>query len=243
MKEDESTTKLDNLLGDTSGFTLLEIIVVIAILALTTGIVIPLIGTSLRISSQESTEEEMENLEETFLQYFEDTNSLVQDTGNDSDDISQLETNTRGVSGWGGPYIVRELTAYDYATDAWKMVYRYTYSGGNSCTLQSAGPDRTFGTSDDITKNIDASMVLREKIERTRDELDVVKVAAEDYADANGGAYPANIATVFSAGFLSDESFRSDEWGNDYIKQTGQNRFISRGPNGVEGGGDDIYSH
>jgi type II secretory pathway pseudopilin PulG len=55
------------------------------------------------------------------------------------------------VQGWCGPYIERPITstagaANDFLTDGWGTVFQYT-----GTLLKSCGPDKTCGTSDDIT--------------------------------------------------------------------------------------------
>lgn len=50
-----------------------------------------------------------------------------------------------GVKGWDGPYLARKAAL----RDAWRIPFRYE-STGSVFRIESAGPDGTFGTSDDI---------------------------------------------------------------------------------------------
>ena len=56
-----------------------------------------------------------------------------------------------GVAAWHGPYVRRALAA-----DPWGTPYAYAErgSGYSGYTLTSAGPDRKFGTGDDVTTTV-----------------------------------------------------------------------------------------
>jgi hypothetical protein len=119
------------------------------------------------------------------------------------------------------------------------MVYAYS-AGTASCTITSNGPDGVSGNSDDMAMTIDATSVYKRKTERIRQELEIVKVAAQAYA-TNNGFYASSIGDLFGGGYLSDESYRRDEWLTEY--QAESNQFISYGPDMALGGGDDIYPY
>jgi len=53
-----------------------------------------------------------------------------------------------GTPGWHGPYIVN-VAGRGVPLDPWGTPYRYRTTGTN-IVVNSAGPDRTFGTADDI---------------------------------------------------------------------------------------------
>lgn len=65
------------------------------------------------------------------------------DTGRYPSSLSSL-LKTDGSPNWNGPYMREEVV------DAWGTAFAYEVSGGHP-SLVSAGPDRTVGTSDDIT--------------------------------------------------------------------------------------------
>ncbi len=228
------------------GFSLIEIVVVVTILAIMVSIAIPLIGTSLRIQDKEATRKEMENIETAIHMYYQDTTELPSA-------LTYLNTDP-GVSGWDGPYLTTEPNN-DYTEDAWRNTYYYNPSydttGGstpNSILLYSYGhngqDDSSGGTGldydNDLIRVISYNMI-RERKERVRDELDIVNTAAEEYDDVPGNSYPTQISDLVPD--YIGVTYQSDEWGSDYIKRTGSNQFISVGPDGSEGGGDDIYPH
>ena len=227
------------------GFSLIEVVIMVAILTLMVSISLPIIGTSLRIKEKEATRKEMENIDTAINMYYQDTTELPSA-------LTYLNTDP-GVSGWSGPYITTQPNN-DYTKDAWQNNYYYdpSYSstGGStpdSILLYSYGhngqDDSSGGTSldydNDLIRVISYNMV-RERRERVRDELDIVNAAAEEYENVVKN-YPAQISDLVPD--YIGVTYQSDEWGNDYIKRTGVNQFISVGPDGSEGGGDDIYPH
>jgi len=222
------------------GFTLLEVIVVLAIISIFAGIVGTVIGTSILSTEIEASEDRMDQLRDALLAYYADTDEYPAATGNTQNDLADLVTDP-GATGWDGPYISSGFEGDDFLMDAWKRFLTYTYAAGTaSCTIASNGPDGMPGNSDDMTMTIDATTVYRRKTERVRQELEVIKVAAQVYA-TNNGFYPSGIADLFTGGYLSDESYRRDEWLTGYQVESSQ--FISYGPDMALGGGDDIYPY
>lgn len=64
----------------------------------------------------------------------------------DSQGIQALLVNP-GVAGWRGPYWKQK----PMPIDPWGVPYRYNTST-NGFDIRSAGPDKTFGTADDLTR-------------------------------------------------------------------------------------------
>jgi general secretion pathway protein G len=222
------------------GFTLLEVIVVLAIISIFAGIVGTVIGTSVLSTEIEASEDRMDLLRDALLAYYADTDEFPAATGNTENDLADLVTDP-GTTGWNGPYISSGFENGDFLKDAWKRSLTYTYSSGTaSCVIAGNGPDGINGNSDDITMTVDATSVYRRKTERVRQELEIIKVAAQVYA-TNNGFYPSAIGDLFTGGYLSDESYRRDEWLSSY--QVESNQFISYGPDMALGGGDDIYPY
>jgi type II secretion system protein G len=223
------------------GFTLLEVLVVLAIVSVFAAIIGSVVGTAIISTEIEGSELRLENLKDALLYYFEDTDEFATDTGNAVNDLQSLVSDP-SVTGWDGPYISSGFDNNDFVKDAWGRSIVYDYTGGDfSCTVTSSGPDGIANNSDDITVTVDATSTYRLKANRVRDELEVVKVAAQAYAADNGGAYPSSIGDLFTGGYLSDESYRRDTWGTNY--RASGNQFISYGPDGGSGGGDDIYPY
>ena len=205
------------------GFTLLEVLVVLAVVSVFAAIIGSVIGTSI-ISAE-----------------IEGTDEFPTDTGNAVNDLQSLVADP-SVTGWDGPYISSGFESDDFAKDAWNRSVTYDYtSGAFACTITSSGPDGVANNSDDIVVTVDANSGYRLKANRVRDELEIVKDAAQSYAGDNGGAYPSSIGVLFTGNYLSDESYRNDTWGTNY--QVSGNQFISYGPDGSSGGGDDIYPY
>ena len=222
------------------GFTLLEVIVVLAIISVVAGIVGTVIGTSVLSTEIEASEDRMESLRDALLAYYADTDEFPAATGDSETDLADLVTDP-GAVGWNGPYISSGFEGSDFSHDAWKRPMAYTYSWGTaSCVIASNGPDGISGNSDDMIMTVDATAVYRRKTDRVRQELEVIKAAAQLYA-TNNGSYPGGITDLFSGGYLSDESYRRDEWLTTYRVESSQ--FISYGPDMALGGGDDIYPY
>ncbi len=224
-----------------SGFTLLEVIVVLAIMSILAGIVGTIVATSILSTETEATLDKLDTLKDALLAYYEDLDSFPTSTGDASTDLNCL-IDDNGLTGWNGPYISSGFEDDDFVKDAWhnEIIYDHV-QGTRTCTLTSAGPDGVEGTDDDLVITIDATSTYRKKERRVKQELEVIKIAAQSYAGDHGGLYPSSIDDLFTGGYLSDESYRKDEWQTDYHAHN--NQFISYGPDRSYGGGDDVYPY
>jgi general secretion pathway protein G len=223
------------------GFTLLEVLVVLAVVSIFAAIIGSVVGTSIISAEIEASDLRLDNLKEALLSYFDDTDEFPADTGNSESDLQSLVTDP-GAAGWDGPYISSGFESNDFVKDAWMRTIIYSYTSGDfSCTIRSSGPDGTANNSDDIVLTVDATSGYRAKTDRVRDELEVVKAAAQAYASDHGGTYPGSIGDLFADDYLSDESYRRDIWATNY--QVSGNQFISYGPDQSPGGGDDVYPY
>ena len=52
--------------------------------------------------------------------------------------------------GWYGPYVNAGFDPAGYASDAWGTAYRYGVAPDGAGQIRSAGPDRAFGSADDL---------------------------------------------------------------------------------------------
>lgn len=141
------------------GFTLLEMTVALAIIAILAAVATPMILNRLLEARRQATEQEARLLYEAVVGAEGDGGSFgfVGDLGRLPASFEQLAQayglpaytvqTTRGVGmGWRGPYISSGASAGDYLTDA----FGRPYTGASTGQVRSAGPDGLAGTTDDI---------------------------------------------------------------------------------------------
>jgi prepilin-type N-terminal cleavage/methylation domain-containing protein len=141
------------------GFTLIEMAIALAIVAILAAIATPLILQRIMDARIEATREEVRNLYEAMVGSESDPSSFgfVGDIGRLPSSFPQLVQPSglplhtvqtiRGVGmGWKGPYINRGTSATDYLTDA----FGRPYTGASAGQVRSAGPDGVPGNADDI---------------------------------------------------------------------------------------------
>jgi general secretion pathway protein G len=158
------------------GFTLIEIIVAMAILSIMAGTLVPMLYKTWESNEIAVTRGRMSELKKAMV----GDRALVQqgirthygfagDNGVLPPGIDDLLTAPAGWVNWNGPY----LGGFDpdtYKSDAWGTDIEYTrhdpflaVSGMSViATLRSAGPDRTFGTGDDIDEVSDLELQILE---------------------------------------------------------------------------------
>ncbi|MEZ5976775.1 MAG: prepilin-type N-terminal cleavage/methylation domain-containing protein [Planctomycetota bacterium] len=198
-----------------SGFTLLEIVVVMSILALLVGAVAPMAGTLMRSRARGDTAREMELLAEASLAHYDDTGTFP------SDALQLLASST---SGWAGPYL--SGTTDDawsgqsgYRVDGYGSNYRFTRSG-TTLTITSGGPDRSIGTADDQSLVVDATPLLRR---RTLERMQVVNTAIVQYhsvylaTDPLPATWTVAYSKLVSAGFLPPAERSGATRGDDFV--------------------------
>lgn len=198
------------------GFTLVELVVVMGIVALLVGIITPSVGTMVRSKARIETTGEMQLLAAAALEYYADV-------GAHATDPNQLLAST--TAGWAGPYL--SGTTDDpwsgqsgYRIDGFGTAYRFTRSGVQ-LTITSAGPDRTLGNADDLPLVVDATPVLRR---RTLERLATVNTAITQYNSVHLATNPlsATWSTAYSrlvsTGFLPlGGPERNDAWGAPFV--------------------------
>jgi general secretion pathway protein G len=122
-----------------AGFSLLELIVVMSILAILAGAAIPVVSKSLTRSRINDTKGRLARLESAIEAYFEDTGMFPPN-------FDDLEDNDAKVKGWTGPYL-RALTAgatgpqSSLDQDAWGNDYLVSTDGKSALIIISQGPD------------------------------------------------------------------------------------------------------
>lgn len=143
------------------GFTLIELVIIIVLLAILSSVVILKMGDILRNSEINATRKEMKSLK---IALVGDPDAVVKgrhvnpgykgDVGDLPTSLACLVDNLDGAAawnkftrrGWNGPYIEKGEDN-DYKEDAWENEYVYNKS---AATITSYGPDGTSGGGDDI---------------------------------------------------------------------------------------------
>lgn len=162
------------------GFTLIEAIVVIMILAVLAGVAAPVLIKTVEKVERESTWEEMENTygalvgdpERGSYGYLGDMGMLP----GSLDDLNDLgapsytmQSNGIGM-GWNGPYLLKGKYLEDYLHDSWGSTYSYSFFYSNPASgakgeilIRSPGPDKTAGNADDLVmrRNITTHQNIR----------------------------------------------------------------------------------
>ncbi len=148
-------------------FTLLEILVVLAIIGMLVGLAVNNIGKALDNARIDSTKIFVRTSLKTPLALYKNDNGDYPST---TDGLQALLTAPAGATNWRGPYL--DVTpAGVMPKDAWQQDYRYAYPGTHSAgatatqslggtnptatvittpDVWSIGPDHIDGTEDDI---------------------------------------------------------------------------------------------
>lgn len=129
-----------------SAFTLIELLLVIAILAVLAAIVVPKFSGRTEDARKAAAQTQISNFG-TALDAFEVDNGYYP---KGSAGLAELFTQPRDAVNWKGPYLQDKG---GIPKDPWGNDYVYECPGKNNTTgydLMSMGPDKTAGTDDDI---------------------------------------------------------------------------------------------
>ena len=135
-----------NLATRQRGFTLVEMLLVLVILATLAAVVVPKFAGRSKQAKVTAAKSQISNLE-IAIDSFEIDMGYFPKAGNDLRDLV-AEPNSNNVQDWHGPYI-----SY-IPKDPWGNDYVYNYPGKmniGSYDISSGGPDMKTGTEDDIT--------------------------------------------------------------------------------------------
>jgi prepilin-type N-terminal cleavage/methylation domain-containing protein len=142
------------------GFTLIEIILAIAVMAILAGALAPLAIRSINSSREDLTRQrEIQVFQSIMGANGEQGGGFLSDIGRLPISLTELSTqgplplyNTANVGavgmGWRGPYVTDGLDSSGRPVDAWGTPFDYGVLGVGR--IRSAGADRTMGTSDDL---------------------------------------------------------------------------------------------
>lgn len=155
--------------GPRGGFSLIEVVVVIAVISILAAMAVPYAAKVIDQSKEEATRKEMEEIYNAIMGdpkvptagFLGDMGRLPNPPGAGNPDLQQI--NVQGTQngpfggpvlgikmGWYGPYINAGFSIQGYATDAWGRNYAYSPTGAQAGQIRSRGPDGAWGTADDI---------------------------------------------------------------------------------------------
>lgn len=144
----------------TGGFTLIEVIVVIAVISILAAMAVPYAVKILDQSREEATKKQMEEIHRAIMGDPKGpTAGFLGDMGGLPAALDRLNTQgtqaipttgTLGVKyGWYGPYVKIGYSTGAYLVDGWGTTLVYNSPGAGQIT--SYGPNRALGGGDDIT--------------------------------------------------------------------------------------------
>jgi len=200
-----------------AGFTLLEIVIAVAIVAILSGIAIPLAAKAFESKAKAATRREAGDVAEAVGLFVHDTLALPTSP-------LDLLVEPGGVDGWTGPYLPYATDdplsgESDWTVDAWSRAYSIT-TADDVFTITSGGPDGTVGTDDDIAFAVDATPFRRA---RTVEQLARLNRAIASYNathlpdDPLPTAYAMLLEALLDADLLpSAEGFEADAWGDAF---------------------------
>ncbi|MFP4641922.1 MAG: prepilin-type N-terminal cleavage/methylation domain-containing protein [Chloroflexota bacterium] len=158
--------RLNKVHPNQEGFTLVELLVVLAILALLVGLVVPNFFAVTEDSQSIMIQGQHEKMREAVFQYYADTREFPMEWSEnavaDNKEQHQLWTNaddsgntSPGVNGWDGPYIDRPILQENAWGGYWGVVNDETLAGldGNYTVLRyEKVPDKVC---EDIDRDMD----------------------------------------------------------------------------------------
>jgi len=119
-----------------SGFTLVELLVVLAILALLAGLVGPQVMKQFGGAKAKTAHLQIEELVKTLDVYKLDVGNYP----TTEEGLQALVTKPASAKNWNGPYVKGQLPI-----DPWGKPYKYAYSGSGEVEISSLGADGTPG--------------------------------------------------------------------------------------------------
>jgi general secretion pathway protein G len=132
------------------GFTLMEVLLVLAILGVIIGLVLPNLLGQQKTANIKAAKVAINSIEQALKLYALDHDGEFPQT---SQGLEALIVSPGNDSKWNGPYIEKTQTL---PADPWGQPLQYAYPGSNQGgadrpDIWSMGPDKTSNTEDDIT--------------------------------------------------------------------------------------------
>jgi general secretion pathway protein G len=198
------------------GFSILELVVVLSLIALLTGAIAPSVSTMVRSKARRATLQQLEGLAAGSFAHFQDTATLPGDAGD-------LLTGT--AAGWTGHYVSTAgldtiSGGSSVLVDAWSRPWQFS-AAGDLLTIRSAGVDGAFGGTDDLTLEVDMTPVRRGW---TYERMAIVNtsIAAYNALYLTTNPLPPDWATIearlVSNGLLpAGGAFSSDGFGDAWV--------------------------
>jgi prepilin-type N-terminal cleavage/methylation domain-containing protein len=190
------------------GFTLVELIVVLAVIAVLAAIAVPLAFRIFQVTAEDTTREEMDNLKKAIIgdprklqSSFRSDFGFLGDIGCMPANLDRLltagtlptpysfDSTKQAGAGWNGPYITG-TPGEEFNKDQWGNLYTYSVPGGGcplTATLTSNGPNGQPG-GDDITLSIAANETTATARGKVKDTSGVglESVPVEFYSPVSG---------------------------------------------------------
>ena len=200
------------------GFTLLESLIVVAVVALLASAAIPMASKALSSSARKATRAELVQLGVAAQDCFRDTGVVPSSI----DELQRARYLTV-------PDADASQPATDFATDEWSRAYRLKRSG-DVLSITSSGPDAAADTADDVHILVDFTPIRREQtlaelaaIQRAvalhaeRHPADAAPQGSESSSAKRCAPWSETLAALVAGGFLdSADAYRADAWGNPY---------------------------
>lgn len=214
------------------GFTLMEVIVAVAIVAIMAGAIAPVVFKQINAARSEATTDELVSLERALVEFYDDTGRFP----TEGEGLAALVVDP-GAPGWEGPYLQTPSgnPADMVAADAFGRAYTYdlapTTQPAGAASALVASPGANLGLDggslngtwdlddleDDLVALVNAGPVDRLNRDEVARELEALAGACREYFRENA-AFPAALADLdgdyVDQGFSGDAF--SDAWGTSY---------------------------